>query len=222
MNIILPGIDYVFDLGQGECTNIIIENQRLLYEIVLDISAQTEGLEGKAILSDNNKMLSFDKKCELISQFAPFDINRKNLLTKISSVTVKKAAEEKFFMRTSEFLADWERYLMEISFDMVGNFEFTKISADSLVKASGLQIENNYESLGEKLLDYFELVREYDAAKLFVLVNLRSFMSDEETEKFTEDVLRRELQILMLEGSERKILQFEKRYIVDNDLCVIY
>ncbi len=222
MNIVLPGIDYVFELGREGCANIIIENQHLLYEIVLDISFQTEGMDGKAILSDNNKMSSFDKKCELISQFAPFDINRKNLLTKISSVMVKKTAEEKFFMRTSEILADLERYLMEISFDMAGNFEFTKISADSLVKASGLQIENNYDLLGEKLLDYFELVREYDSEKLFVLVNLRSFMSDEETEKFMEDVLRRNMQILMIEAAERKILQFEKRYIVDNDLCVIY
>ena len=111
---------------------------------------------------------------------------------------------------------------MELSMEMVGNFEFPKISADSLIKAAGVQVENSYDSLGEQLLDYFELVQEYDMKKLFVLVNLRSYLSDEEMNLFLEGILNRRIEVLLLESTERKMLEYEERYIVDRDLCVIH
>ena len=78
-----------------------------------------------------------------------------------------------------------------------------------------------YESLAEKILDYFELVEEYDKKKLFIMVNLRSYLSDEEMKMFMRDVLARKIQVLLIESSERSVLDEEKRYIVDADLCVI-
>ena len=34
-------------------------------------------------------------------------------------------------------------------------------------------MDNSYESLGEKLLDYFELVEVYERKKLFILVEFK-------------------------------------------------
>lgn len=132
------------------------------------------------------------------------------------------AVSDEHYLKIQEILAGWERYLMELSMEMVGNFEFPKISADSLIKAAGVQVENSYDSLGEQLLDYFELVQEYDMKKLFVLVNLRSYLSDEEMNLFLEGILNRRIEVLLLESTERKMLEYEERYIVDRDLCVIH
>lgn len=222
MKIILPEIDYVFDCGQEKCTCIIVENQKLLYKILEDLSVQMAGESGKTVVSEENITLGIGKYCELISQFAPFDINRKNLLTKVGTRMHQLAVADEHYLKIQEILAGWERYLMELSMEMVGNFEFPKISADSLIKAAGVQVENSYDSLGEELLDYFELVQEYDMKKLFVLVNLRSYLSDEEMNLFLEGILNRRIEVLLLESTERKMLEYEERYIVDRDLCVIH
>lgn len=56
---------------------------------------------------------------------------------------------------------------------MVGNIGFSKINLESLIKSAGIEVESVYDNLGEKILDYFELVSVYDSKKLFVLVNFK-------------------------------------------------
>ena len=161
------------------------------------------------------------KYAELITQFTPFEINHKNLLNKVVSEMQKIAVDELHYMKTQQIVSEWERYLIDLSTGMVGNLNFSKALADTLIKSAGIEFEDMYESLAEKILDYFELVEEYDKKKLFIMVNLRSYLSDEEMKMFMRDVLARKIQVLLIESSERSVLDEEKRYIVDADLCVI-
>ena len=55
------------------------------------------------------------------------------------------------------------------------------------------------------------MVKEYDRVKLFVLVNLRSYVSDEDMGIFPDSILQREYQVLLIESSERKLLEKEKK-----------
>ena len=221
MNIILPGVDKVFDCNKQKCCSLVVENQKLLYDMITDITIQIQGNDGNTVLSEDNKLLSISKSVEIISQFIPFEMNTKTLVSKISSQMQKLAVADMNYMKTQEILAHWEKYLLELSIEMVGGIEFNKITAESLIKAAGIHIDDVYDSLGEKLLDYFELVQEYDAKKLFVLVNLRSYMPDLEMEKFFKEILDRNIQIFLLESAERPLLKEEERYIVDDNLCVI-
>ena len=124
-------------------------------------------------------------------------------------------------METREMLGKWEQYLMKLSLDMVGTFGFSKISIETLIKAAGICVEDDYDNLGEQLLDYFELVQEYDGKKLFILVNLRSYLSDAEMNLFLQNIVERDIQILILESSEHPILEWECRHIVDADFCIL-
>lgn len=88
-------------------------------------------------------------------------------------------------------------------------------------KSIGIEFEDDYECIGEKVIDYMELVREYDRNKLFILVNIRSFIDDMEFEKLLDTILRKKLDVIVLENSERPICINERRFIVDSDLCEI-
>ena len=74
-------------------------------------------------------------------------------------------------------------------------------SEETLIKAAGICVDDDYDNLGEQLLDYFELVQEYDGKKLFILVNLRSYLSDAEMNLFLQNIVERDIQILILESS---------------------
>jgi CRISPR-associated protein Csn2 len=62
----------------------------------------------------------------------------------------------------------------------------------SLIKSAGIEIRNSYEGRfgdAEKLIDYMELVREFDCDKLFITVNMRSFFADDIVKKFIETAM---------------------------------
>ena len=90
-----------------------------------------------------------------------------------------------------------------------------------LIKAVSPSFREEYDSLGEKLIDYFELVTEFDRKKLFITLNLRSFITDNDMQKFIDTVLSHEYNVIMIESSERRLLDKEKRYIIDSSLCEI-
>lgn len=94
-------------------------------------------------------------------------------------------------------------------------------SEETLIKAAGICVDDDYDNLGEQLLDYFELVQEYDGKKLFILVNLRSYLLDAEMNLFLQNIVERDIQILILESSEHPILEWECRHIVDADFCIL-
>lgn len=221
MKLVLPYVNQVFSCDEENVWTVVIENQNCLYKILTDIESQMSGNEGKTILSENEKVVRVDKRMELLTQFIPFDMNQKAILNKIMAEMQKNALQDEYYIRANELLANWTAFCMDLTRDLPGDIEFKKINIESLVKAAGIEIENEYECLGEKLIDYFELVEAYECKKLFVLLNVRSFMIDTEMENFLKEVIARDYQVLLLENKEYPILKGERRYIIDAGLCEI-
>ena len=222
MNLRFPGIDQEFDCEDYSHINaLVIENPKMLFAVLSDVMVQLQGNEGKTVISDNNKVLAIEKYLELHMSFVPFNVNQKNLINKIVGKMSENAVDSQHYLRSSELLSNLERYFMELCFDLVGNIAFPKLSIDNIIKASGPEIVDDYVLLSEKLIDYFELVREYDRNKIFILLNLRSFLSFEELESFTQEVLKRQFQIMLLDSRDYPVLKNEKRYLVDDSLCEI-
>ena len=98
----------------------------------------------------------------------------------------------------------------------------SKRSVSTLLKAVGIEIRDEYEGHRgevEKVLDYMELVREFDRDKLFITVNMRSFFDDDIIHQFQKTALSHEFKILMLESQSYPHLPLEKRITIDEDLC---
>lgn len=211
----------MFDCATDGVCSVIIESPGLFYEIVSDLQRQIDGLEGKSVLSEGNKVLRMDKYAEQIMQFIPFDMNKKALLNKISSEMQKMATGSDFFLETNELLAAWEKLCMNLEFEMPVNLNFTKINIESLIKASGIMLEEDYDSLAAKIIDYMQLVERFEDKKLFVFINMRSFVENEEMQRFIDTVQERKYQVLLLENMEHELLKGEKRYLIDANLCEI-
>lgn len=221
MKFVHSEINHVFDTKTGKVPTLVIENPGLLYRLLVDIRGQLAGINGKCVVSNEGKILNFEKSAELLTEYVPFTINRKNLLNKASASLERSVMEGDLYVEAMELLHHVESFLLKASFDFNGDIIFSKMNFASLVKASGLEFREEYESLPEKVIDYMELVAEFEGEKLFILYNLRSLISDQETELFLDTALRREYNILMLESSEHSRLSNEQRYIVDDSLCEI-
>jgi CRISPR type II-A-associated protein Csn2 len=133
----------------------------------------------------------------------------------------KLAMDEEHYYQTSELITLLESYLLDLSVELTGNIELSKITWENTIKAVGVEFADNYDSLAEKILDYMELVREYDSERIFITLNLWSYISDNEMNKFVNDGVVRGYKLLMLENTEYPIIEHEKRYIIDVDKCII-
>ena len=100
--------------------------------------------------------------------------------------------------------------------------EIAILSPTGIIKSAGIEICNDYEGEtgdAERIIDYMELVREFERDKLFITVNMRSFFSDEVADSFMKTVVSHGFKIFMIEASEHTILENERRIKIDKDLC---
>lgn len=221
MKFVHPEIETVFDTDCDRVNTLIIENQQLFTKLQMDLYEQISGLDGKAVLSDNGKMLGFSGFSELLNQFVPFKLNIKTIQAKVIASFEKLAVNEEYYRLTEEVLKNIEIYLYNVSQSLNCDLNFTKLNISSLTKLAGFEFNEDYNLLGEKIIDYFELVTEFDRKKLFFTVNLRSYLKDEESEMFMDTVLKHGYDLIMIEASEHQLLKKEKRVIIDASLCEI-
>ena len=216
-----PQIDRAFDTCCGKVNSIVVENQHFLSELLCDVASQLQGFDGQWIVSENETMLSFNRAVELLDVFVPFELNRKPLITKLCAVLERYAVLPEIYEKTGEIVTCINEYLDTLAFELPNDIVFTKVNIGSVIKGACPEFRDDYDSIGEKVIDYFELVRQLDRDKLFITLNLRSFIDDEEAERFMETVLNHGYHVIMLESSDRARLPSECRLVIDADLCEI-
>ncbi len=219
MKLIHPELSQALDCSQPGIQTLVVENKDFLRRLLADAYIQKNGNPGTWILAQNDKIVDFAKNVELISNYFETELNRHSLISKITTALENEATSEEFFESSIALISKIEQYMNELAFSLPGDIHFPKLSMNSLLKAAGPEIADEYDNCLERMLDYFELVREYDRDKLFITVNLRSFFSDEDTSLFLDSAISHEYHIIMIESHAFPVLPQEHRLTVDEDLC---
>lgn len=222
MKFVYSEINEVFHWNQPFIPTLVIENQSLFRRLIKDFYLSINGVKTSAILSKNNKPIEFSKYAEIITDYINFNINQKSLLNKICASLAYNAVSAENYINTQKLLAEIENSLKEWSFEYPCDIIATKISVSNLLKAIGVEINNNYNNDcedAERIIDYMELVREFDCDKLFIIINMRSYFSDEIIDNFIKTSLSHEYKVLMIDSKSHPLLTKEKRLTIDIDLC---
>ena len=209
----------VIDTDISEVNTLVVENSDYFRTFLQEIVNQINGESGGVTLSVNNAPVDIPKYLEVLDRFVPFDINKKSLLTKIMAALERASMNETNLEPTQRLMAEIENWADTIAFSELCDIMCTKVSASTILRAIGVELIDDYDSLGEKILDYMGLVREYDRDKLFLLVNLRSYLSSKDVELFLHDVLTRGFHVVLLDSHDYDRVLSERRIVVDADLC---
>ncbi len=221
MKVFSTYFNTLIEIGQGKVFLLAIENQHLFRTLLENIYRQVDGEEGDIILSKNNAPISISKNADIIESFAPFDMNSKSVISKITSIMEKTAMDESHFLKTSQMLTDIERYMNDLSFDLPFDVECKKMSMSSIIKAVSVTVADDTVSEIEKILDYMSFIADVDKQKLFITVNIRSYFADDEIRELVQAVERKQLRVLMLESTAREKIENVPQLIIDKDLCEI-
>ena len=216
-----PEIESVLDTENGYYNTLVIEEQNFFTNLLRELNEQIQGSSGLAILSRGDVPVPMEKNAVVIDTFVPFDLNSKQLLSKIAAAMAQRAIAPENFEKTSSMLSAVELWLDDIAMDFPCDIVFSAISPASVIKSAAPEIRSDTDSVAEKVLDLIQLTEEFDRERLFFTVNMRSYVRDEDMELFVETILSHGYHVIGIESTARPPLTKEKRVIIDADLCEI-
>lgn len=219
MKLVFEPMERVLRFEDGYVTELVVENRRMFWELVESMVRQAEGESGKCLLSVSDKPVEFSRYADLTMQFAPFEVNRKSLLTKLCAALERNAVAAEFYLRSGQILADLEVLLQDISADLPFEIDCKKMAIGPILRAVGPEIAEQDTGAVERIFSYMELVRELDRDRLFIMVNMRTYFSDADMEIFIESACLHGFRVLLVESVSFAPLKNVKRYTVDEDLC---
>ncbi|MBQ7756668.1 MAG: type II-A CRISPR-associated protein Csn2 [Oscillospiraceae bacterium] len=214
--------DFIVELSEEWVCELIIENQREFSDIIKTLLSQKECDNEEIILSHNYEIQKFNNNVEIITSFIPFEINKKELLTKLYNQLKKISVNEEWYEKTIGIISEVENFIYDITDDYDEGISVTSPSDISgFLKLFDVKFDLNTDSIAETLFEYAGIVRKFLDKKVFVSVNLRSFVSDDECEMFYKTLTDHKIIWICIESSERTKLAYSKRTILDKDLCLI-
>ncbi|MBP3746998.1 MAG: type II-A CRISPR-associated protein Csn2 [Ruminococcus sp.] len=222
MMIAYPAADISCELKEDKVLELIIENQHIFYNIVSDIQSQLDGNDGAFVVSENYQPMDMRKNTELITQLVPFTVNQKDLISKLYALLKKEAVNEKMYQKTYEILSRISEYLYELIEGQ--EMELTITAPEDItgiLKAFDMSFDDKDMSLSEKILEYIITSRDLKGKKLFITLNLRSYLTDNQTEQLFQSLLLKKIQLICIESTEHSRLCNEEVIIIDKDMCVI-
>lgn len=222
MKIAHPELKMIIEDSEGIVNVIVIENEKFFCRTVQDIYAQINGNDGEYIISNDNEPVQWGRNSELITQYVPFEVNKKALITKLYN-KLKKEALENYYVETCEVTGQIFKYAAQISNSINADIVFdNNIDISGLFKLANIKFEESGNSIADKMLSYMLNVRELDGDKWFIAVGLKSYLSKAELIEMYKSIALNKLRLLLIECSDKETLEGEKKYIIDTDLCEIY
>ncbi len=209
-------------MSEDTVTSLILEQPKLFYEFVSDIHAQCCGSSGTACFSDSSAGFSLSKDSVLITQLIPFEINQKPLLNALYARMKKLSHEKEMYHSSHEISGKIDSFISMLSEQCEEELVWDHLDdITALLKAVSLRFYAEQPDLQSQLLDYMLACREYLGKRLFITVNLRSYLGQNEAEAFFHSIVLHKLSVLCIENREYPRVTNEKCVIVDQDFCII-
>ena len=221
MKLTYPWLHTVLEWDDTVVQSVVIENPGLLYRFLCDLQGQIHGFDGEIILSEKETPIPISKREEFLTDFISWDGNSRKVVTKLISILEKASADDPFLQERNAILSRLEQYVYELADSQDLSVNVDNLSMTALLKAMGLRIDMEYESLGDRLFSYMDFVSRCEGDKLFVLYALRPVLSVDELILFVETALRHGMRILLVDSVSYPPLPLENRVTIDSDLCVI-
>lgn len=220
--IAYPVADICCELSDEHIVTIILENQHMFYSIISDINSQLEGADGKFVLSEDYQPLDMRKHTELITQFVPFSINQKELINKLYSTLKTRSMNEEMYQKTAELYTAISKYMYFLTEDYENELIFDcPDDISGLLKTFNVRFYDSDKSLSEKILEYTIAASELKGERVFIFVNIRSYLTDNQIEALFKNFILRKIKVLCIENKEYRKLTMEERIIIDEDMCLI-
>lgn len=199
---------------------LVLENPMFMSDVIQDIISQENGMDGNFVLSDEQN-IKFEKDVMLITDPFHIDFNNKKIINKLYSqlVEISKDLVEEYNDINKTIVEALEKISDGINYNCINyNLEF---DWKELYKLYNVRIEERYESLEEKLVEYMKILSGIMKPKLVIFLNLKMYLGQEHMEDLVLSSFYNKVPLLLIESYEGYKLKNERKFIIDKDRCLI-
>lgn len=221
MKFIYSPYQLEIDIREQQITVLTIENPKAYSEILSDLWNQKEGMEGKLILSENEKVKKISKDVDIV--FNPFDLdcNNKKVLTKLHQ-ELKELTNENLLNESVEINKQILEYLEKVIDQAPYSLDYeVDFDVMNLLKIYDVRVDSLAENLLEKIVEYIKVMNRICNIQIFIFVGLKQYLTVNELEQLYEFVFYEHISVIILEAVFVKTINGEKGWILDSDFCII-
>ena len=201
---------------------LVIESPIFLRKILRGLAYANNDALGVSF-TENGKLMNFEKEIDVVYNPLRLDFNNRRAMTTLLKILVKTSLSEEHYFETNEFKTRVVQYLDKIV--NAENFAFEVASGDfaidNIAKAVNLHIVDDEDDFVELLTDYMTMMSELAGIKLFVFLNLRTILLDEEMNRLIENLKNHQLNVFLVESRLSEAIPSCERIVIDSDLCEI-
>lgn len=222
MNIISEYFDNSFELKNDVVNTLVIENRELFISFIKQLNIEMSTEEGKIILQDELKELSFKKYAELIIDPFVIDPNNAKNLKKLYEKIIDNSSNEEIYEKRLVFENALKDYVEEIVFLSDYELIYDNLDYQNIFKAVNLHIDTETKNLASMIIDYMRISSDLSGTKLFIFVNLDNFLTDADLIELQNFICYNNIIVFCLQNQlKRKLIENENLRIIDEDLCEI-
>lgn len=222
MRLVERELGLEIELKENVVSVIVVEDVALRLPMIEELHLQMLGKEGNWLLTENEKNYELSKKAEIILEPFSLELNNKKVKMKLYQ-DIKTIAQDSCFSQGLEVHSHicnyLESLLEKIPYPIKYEEEWNILE---LLKAYGVELEEECDSICEKLYNYIKLMNQVCGINIFVIINLKQFLTEAQICELYKLAMYSKIQLVLLEFnifSEK--LDCEEIYILDKDGCII-
>lgn len=222
MRLVERELGLEIELKENVVSVIVVEDVAFRLPMVEGLYSQVMGKDGRWLLVENEKNYELSKKAEMILEPFSLELNNKKVKTKLYQ-DIKIIAYEFCFSQGLEVHSHICNYLEDllekIPYPVKYEEEWNILE---LLKAYGVELAEESDSLCEKLFNYIKLVSQVCGIRIIITVNIKQYLTEEQIYELYKLAMYGKIQLVLVEFNMfSKIFDCEEIYILDDDSCII-
>lgn len=222
MKLAHPTLEEPISFDDGIINVLVVENAGQLSDYIYDIINQSKGSNGDFVLSDCNGVIPLDGVTDLILNPFSLNPNTREVTGAIFGLLNKRIMNEENYIENCSILAEIEKFaLMILDEENILLKPTEGLRFINVLKAMGVKFTLSEDSLLESICDYLDVMGAYSKIKLFIFVNLKSYLSSEDMSALYRHINYAKHKALFIENRDNSSDVCERIVIIDEDLCEI-
>lgn len=218
MKLAHPDWNHTLEWDSLHPGSLVLEHPLLYRAVTEDLVRQERGEEGVVVLSEGSHLCTLHHEGILVRDLWSVDVNAKKLLHGVYRC-LNQLLQEEHYDQLLEMQSQMTALLEKVSEETMLPLEW-ELPEDAMpmLKAYGVSLEEEEDLLG-RLVDMVRLSKEYLKSRFLILIGVRSFWTEAETEAFCRDLAAMAVPVLFLDPVEQKRMEGERRLVIDADQC---